>query len=56
VLPPARHSFFSSGYFYSASSNPLLLRGAPVYSIDTVLELARLHAEALQATASEGLV
>jgi len=28
-----------SGYFHSASSSPLLLRGAPDYSIDTVLEL-----------------
>jgi len=26
-------------YFYSASSSPLLLRGAPDYSIDTVSEL-----------------
>jgi len=31
---------FYFGYFYSASSSPLLLRGAPVYSIDTVSELA----------------
>src|SRR6218665_948092 len=27
------HSFVHSGYFYSASSSPLLLRGAPDYSI-----------------------
>ena len=33
------HSFIHSGYFYSTSSSPLLLRGAPDYSIDTVLEL-----------------
>ena len=46
------HSFIHSGYFYSASSSPLLLRGAPNYSIDTVSEF---HAEAPQATASEGL-
>ena len=47
------HSFYiHSGYFYSASSSPLLLRGAPDYSIDTLLELTR---EALQATVSEGL-
>jgi len=32
-------SFNHSGYFYSASSSPLLLRGAPNYSIDTVSEL-----------------
>src|SRR6218665_1717447 len=31
------HSFIHSGYFYSASSSPLLLRGAP----DTVLILCR---------------
>src|SRR6218665_657589 len=31
--------FIPSGYFYSNSSSPLLLRGAPNYSIDTVLEL-----------------
>jgi len=36
-----------SGYFYSASSSPLLLRGTPNCSIE--------HAEALQATVSEGL-
>src|SRR6218665_2346498 len=41
-----------SGYFYGASSSPLLLRGAPDYSTDTVLEF---HAEAPQAIASEGL-
>ena len=34
-------SFIHSGYFYSAPSSPLLLRGAPDYS--TVLEF---HAEA----------
>jgi len=33
------YSFIHSGYFYSASSSPLLLRGAPDYSIDTVAEL-----------------
>ena len=37
------HSFIHSGYFYSASSSPLLLRGAPDYSTDTVSEF---HAEA----------
>ena len=45
-------SFIHSGYFYSASSSPLLLRGVPEYSPDTVSEF---HAEAPQATASEGL-
>ena len=35
------HLFIHSGYFYSASSSPLLLRGAPDYSIDSVLELTR---------------
>ena len=38
--------------FYSASSSPLLLRGAPDYSTNTVPEV---HAEAPQATVSEGL-
>ena len=32
------HSFINSGHFYSASSNPLLIRGAPDYSTDTVSE------------------
>src|SRR6218665_2334528 len=45
-------SFIHSGYINSASSSPLLLRGAPHYSIDTVSEF---HAEALQAIASERL-
>ena len=31
--------FIHSGYFYSTSSSSLLLRAAPVYSIDTVSEL-----------------
>src|SRR6218665_477550 len=30
------HSFIHSGNFYSAPSSPLLLRGAPEYSTDTV--------------------
>jgi len=29
-------SFIHSGYFYSASSSPRLLRGTPNYRIDTV--------------------
>ena len=45
-------SFIHSGYFYSASSSPLLLRGAP----STARILCReFHAKAPQATASEGL-
>src|SRR6218665_48889 len=32
------YSFIHSGHFYSAPSNPLLLRGAPDYSTDTVSE------------------
>src|SRR6218665_796253 len=36
------HSFITEyGCFYSATSSPLLLRGTPYYSIDTVLELIR---------------
>ena len=39
------YSFIHSVYFYSASSSPLLLRGAPDdYSIDTVMELTHLSA------------
>ena len=33
--------FIHSGYFYSASSSALLLRGTPDYSIDTASELTR---------------
>jgi len=33
------HSFTHSGYFYSSSSSPLLLKCAPVYSVDTVSKL-----------------
>jgi len=33
------YSFFHLGYFYSTFSSPLLLRGPPDYSIDTVSEL-----------------
>jgi len=33
------YSFIHSGYFFSASSSPLLLGAAPNYSVDTVLEL-----------------
>src|SRR6218665_1710454 len=35
-------SFIHCGHFYSAPSSPLLLRGAPDYSTDTVSEF---HAE-----------
>jgi len=45
-----KHSFSYSGYLNSASSSPLLLRGAPDYIIDTVSELTHE-----QATVSEGL-
>src|SRR6218665_897933 len=44
------NSFIHSGYLYSASSSPPLLRGA--HGTDTVPEF---HAEAPQATVSEGL-
>src|SRR6218665_567739 len=37
------YSFIHSGHFYSTPSSPLLLRGAPDYSTDTVSEF---HAEA----------
>jgi len=37
------HRQTHSGHFYSAPSSPLLLRGAPDYSTDTVLEF---HVEA----------
>ena len=43
TLLECKCSFIDSGHFNSASSSPLLLRGAPDYSTDTVLEF---HAEA----------
>src|SRR6218665_2591601 len=36
--------FIHSGYFHSASSRPLLLRGAPDYSVGAVSELTRRSA------------
>src|SRR6218665_435258 len=41
------HSFNQSGYFYSASLSPLLLRGAPEHSN---WQCRSLHDKALQAT------
>src|SRR6218665_3612889 len=47
------HSFIHFGHFCSAPSRPLLLRGAPDYSTDTVSEF---HARrSAQATAGKGL-
>ena len=49
------HSFIQfilDRYFYNTSSSPLLLRGAPDYSIDNLSELARIS---VQTTESEGL-
>src|SRR6218665_1452052 len=40
----AIESYIHSGNFYSVFSSPLLLRGAPDYSVDTVWELARRSA------------
>jgi len=48
------HSFIHTGYFYSTSSSPLLLRGAYDYSIDTVSELTRRSATG-NYSMSEGL-
>ena len=45
------HSIIHSDHFYSASSSPLLLRSALDTAMDSVQEF---HAEALQATATEG--
>src|SRR6218665_4203705 len=42
-----------SGHFFSASSSPLLLRGAPNYSTDTVSEF---HAEAHMCIYGGGIV
>src|SRR6218665_3320890 len=40
--------FIHSGHFYSASSSPLLLRGAPDYGTDTVSEFyAEAHRQLL---------
>src|SRR6218665_2044590 len=50
------HSFVHSGYFYSASSSPLLLRDAPDYSIDTVSELTRRSALVSTHTESQQLI
>src|SRR6218665_1512323 len=41
------HSLIHSDHFYSAPSSPLLLRGAPDYSTDTVSEF---HVEAHSGT------
>jgi len=49
------HSFIHSGYFCSAFSSPLLLRGAPKYSIDTVSELTSPSATSSSAAMGEGL-
>src|SRR6218665_673910 len=46
------HSFIHSGYFYSAPSSSLLLRGTPRLQHIYVSEF---HTEALQATVSKGL-
>src|SRR6218665_3155113 len=46
------HSFIHFGHFYSAPSNPLLLRGVPDYNTDTVSEF---HSRSAQATAGKGL-
>ena len=43
LIERVANSFIHSGHFYSAPSSPLLLRGAPDYSMDTVPEF---HAEA----------
>ena len=52
VLSPSLHSFIHSDNFYSASSSPLLLRGAPDYRTNTVSEF---HAEAHRQTTNKGL-
>src|SRR6218665_1808897 len=44
------HPTIHSGYFHSASSSPLLLRGAPDYSMDSV---SGFHAKSAQATVSK---
>src|SRR6218665_1183004 len=49
ITPPM---FNHSGNFYSAPSSPLLLRGAPGYSTDTVSEF---HAEAHRQLQVKGL-
>src|SRR6218665_219604 len=43
LLPSILTTFIHSGHFYSAPSSPLLLRGVPDYSTDTVSEF---HTEA----------
>src|SRR6218665_35690 len=46
------NSFIHSGHFCSAPSSPLILRGAPDFSTDTV---SKFHAEAQEATVGKGL-
>ena len=46
-----KHSFIHSGYFYTASSSSILLRGTPNYSI----AVSELTCKTLQTIASEGL-
>jgi len=41
VSKRVHNSFIHSGYFYSASSCPRLLRGAPDYNSDTETEITR---------------
>src|SRR6218665_213231 len=49
-------SFIHSGYFYIASSNPLLLRGARPESRHSTDTVSEFHADAPQTVASKGLV
>jgi len=44
VAPSNDIKFIQFGHFNSASSSPLLLRGAPDYSIDSVSESKRRSA------------
>src|SRR6218665_1670624 len=46
-------AFIHSGYFYSASSSPLVLRGSP--GTARIVTVSEFHVEATQETASEGL-
>ena len=50
------HSLIHSGYFYSASSSPLLLRGTPESRPQQLTLRLSPHAKALQAAVIEVLV
>jgi len=49
------YAYIHSGHFYSASSSPLLLRGAPDYSMDSFGYCIEVSCQSTQETVSKGL-